>query len=98
MYDHSHQKFYHDLLIEIYLQLSAFDKHLFGRIAQLKQLLRQLLRRKTSCFYPGLIPGQGKIMNVPAFNHEVNMVLWTLFTNNNALTLVVLVELPFACA
>ena len=50
--------------------------------------MAQLLRRETSCFEPlrsgitqGSIPGQGKIMNVPVFYHEVNMVLWTLFTN-----------------
>ena len=44
--------------------------------------MAQLLRRETSCFEPrGLIPGQGKIMNVPVFYHEVDMVLWTLFTN-----------------
>ena len=32
-------------------------------------------------FYPGSISGQGKIMNVPFFYHEVNMVLWALFRN-----------------
>ena len=43
--------------------------------------MAQLLRRETSCFEPLLsgftraISGQGKIMNVPVFYHEVNMVL-----------------------
>ena len=32
-------------------------------------------------FYLGSILGQGKIMNVPVFYREVNMVFWTLFTN-----------------
>ena len=44
--------------------------------------MAQLLRRETSCirgsaqwFYPGSTPGQGKIMNVPVFYHEVNGTL-----------------------
>ena len=50
--------------------------------------MAKLLRRETSCFESprsgftrGSIPGQCKIMNVPVFHHEVNMVLWTLYTN-----------------
>ena len=44
----------------------------------------QLLSRETSSFEPqrsGFTRVQGKIMNVPVFYHEVNMVLWTLFAN-----------------
>ena len=48
----------------------------------------QLLLRETSCFEPprswfylGSIPCQGEIMNVPVFYHEVNIVLWTFFSN-----------------
>ena len=50
--------------------------------------MAQLLRRGTSCFDPprnygytdmGSISSQGKTMNV--FYHEVNMVLWPLFSN-----------------
>ena len=51
-------------------------------------MMAQLLRRETSCFEPPRsgftrvqFPGQGKITNIPVFNHEVDMVLWTLFTN-----------------
>ena len=58
-----------------------------GRISMVR--MAQLLLRKTSCFEPprsgftdlGSIPGQGKIMNVSVLYHEVNMVLWTLYTN-----------------
>ena len=46
----------------------------------------QLLCRETSYFEPadsgltdlGSIPGQDKIMNVPVFYYEINMVLWAL--------------------
>ena len=39
--------------------------------------MAQLLRHETSCGFTelGSIPGKGKIMNVPVFNHKVNMVL-----------------------
>ena len=51
--------------------------------------MAQLLRRETNCFEPprsrftdlSSIPGQGKITNIPVFYHEVNMVLWVLFSN-----------------
>ena len=50
--------------------------------------MAQLLCCKTSClrasvqwFYLGSITSQGKIMNVTVFYHEVNMVLWSLFSN-----------------
>ena len=38
-------------------------------------------RASAQWFYLGSIPGQRKIMNVPVFYHEVNMVLGALFTN-----------------
>ena len=41
----------------------------------------KLFRDSWQWFYPGSIPGHGKIMNVPVFYHEVNMVLWALFSN-----------------
>ena len=51
--------------------------------------MAQLFRRETSCFEPprsgftdmGSIPGQCNIMDVPDFDHEVNRVLWALFSN-----------------
>ena len=51
--------------------------------------MAQLLRGETNCFEPphscfidmGSIPGQGKIMNVPVFYREINMVIWELFRN-----------------
>ena len=54
--------------------------------------MAQLLRRETSCFEPPRngftdlvsIPDHGKIKDVPVFYHEVNMVLYALFSNNNA--------------
>ena len=41
----------------------------------------KLCRASAQWFYPGSIPGHGKVMNVPVFYHEVNMVLWALFSN-----------------
>ena len=41
----------------------------------------KLFRASAQWFYLGLIPGQGKIMNVQVFYHEVNMALWALFSN-----------------
>ena len=51
-----------------------------GRLAQLRRETK-LFRASARWFYPGSIPGQGKIMNVQVFYHEVNMVLWALFSN-----------------
>ena len=54
--------------------------------------MAQLLRRETSCFEtPGSNPGQGKIMNVMVFYHEVNMILWALFSN--ALRVIIMHEM-----
>ena len=51
--------------------------------------MARLLRCDTSCFEPprrgfidlSSIPGQGKIVNVPVFYNEVNMILQALFIN-----------------
>ena len=49
----------------------------------------QLLCRETNCFEPlrsgftdlSSILDQGRMMNIPVFYREVNMILWVLFSN-----------------
>ena len=40
-----------------------------------------LFRAFAQWFYPGSIPNQNKITNVPVFYQEVNMTFWTWFGN-----------------